>query len=140
MDVAEGYRLVRDDARLVIATLRSSAFAQRPAVQKADYKIGWWLSAALEDPAVCEEMKADINAWFEAHQPGLVMSVSDTSTSQNTDRNWTEDAAHENGNYECRCVECGNSFIGHKRRVLCKLCSNLLSLADTSPVRPEGGK
>jgi hypothetical protein len=40
---------------------------------KADYKIGWWLSGALEDPAVCAEMKADINAWFEAHQPGLVM-------------------------------------------------------------------
>lgn len=40
---------------------------------KADYKIGWWLSAALEDPAVCAEMKADINAWFEAHQPGLVL-------------------------------------------------------------------
>lgn len=38
---------------------------------KADYKIGWWLSAALEDPAVSAEMKADINAWFEAHQPGL---------------------------------------------------------------------
>ncbi len=36
---------------------------------RADYKIGWWLSAALEDPSVCAEMKADINAWFEAHQP-----------------------------------------------------------------------
>lgn len=44
-----------------------------------------------------------------------------------TDRNWVEDAPHENGNYECSCVECGHSFIGHKRRVLCKLCSNLLA-------------
>lgn len=34
----------------------------------ANYKIGWWLSAALEDTNVCAEMKADINAWFEAHQ------------------------------------------------------------------------
>ena len=41
---------------------------------KADYKIGWWLSGALEDPNVCAEMKTDINAWFEAHQPGLKMS------------------------------------------------------------------
>ena len=40
------------------------------AVDKANYKIGWWLSAALEDPEVSTEMKADINAWFEAHQPG----------------------------------------------------------------------
>lgn len=42
-------------------------------------------------------------------------------------RNWTEDAKHENGNYECLCVECDQSFIGHKRRVICKACSSLLS-------------
>lgn len=36
----------------------------------ANYKIGWWLSAALEDTNVCAEMKADINTWFEAHHPG----------------------------------------------------------------------
>lgn len=29
-------------------------------------RIGMWLSAALDDPAVCAEMKADINEWFEA--------------------------------------------------------------------------
>jgi hypothetical protein len=42
---------------------------------RVDYKIGSWLSAALEDPSVCAEMKADINAWFEAHQPGLIMAA-----------------------------------------------------------------
>ena len=35
---------------------------------RVDYKIGSWLSAALEDPSVCAEMKADINAWFEARE------------------------------------------------------------------------
>jgi len=29
-------------------------------------RVGRWLSAALEDPAVCPEMKADISAWFAA--------------------------------------------------------------------------
>jgi len=38
---------------------------------------------------------------------------------------WTEDAKHENGNYGCRCAICGRSFIGHKRRVVCKLCDTL---------------
>ena len=28
-------------------------------------RLGSWLSAALDDPDVCEEMKADIRAWFE---------------------------------------------------------------------------
>lgn len=31
--------------------------------------IGKWLSAALEDPGVCAEMKADIQAWFDAGEP-----------------------------------------------------------------------
>jgi len=39
------------------------------------------------------------------------------------DRDWTEDAAHENGNYQCLCSTCGNTFIGHKRRVTCKACA-----------------
>lgn len=38
-------------------------------------------------------------------------------------RNWTEDAGHENGRYSCRCIECGHDFIGHKRRVVCRLCA-----------------
>jgi hypothetical protein len=49
----------------------------------ADYRIGWWLSAALEDPTVCAAMKADINAWFEAHQPGLRTDLSSSGTTEN---------------------------------------------------------
>lgn len=39
--------------------------------------------------------------------------------------NWTEDYWHENGQYHCRCVYCKLMFIGHKRRVVCKLCVKL---------------
>lgn len=28
--------------------------------------LGRWMSAALDDPTVCDEMKADIQAWFAA--------------------------------------------------------------------------
>jgi hypothetical protein len=38
------------------------------------------------------------------------------------DRDWPEDASHENGQYECACCVCGNRFTGHKGRVLCKPC------------------
>jgi len=38
-------------------------------------------------------------------------------------RDWTEDFADENGNYQCHCVKCGHLFTGYKRRVVCKLCS-----------------
>lgn len=32
-------------------------------------RIGGWLSASLDDPSVCEEMKTDVRAWFEALGP-----------------------------------------------------------------------
>lgn len=38
-------------------------------------------------------------------------------------RNWREDFPHENGNYVNRCHDCDNLFLGHKRRITCKLCS-----------------
>jgi len=35
--------------------------------------------------------------------------------------NYPEDYTHENGNYMNICRVCGSYFIGHKRRVWCKL-------------------
>jgi hypothetical protein len=35
----------------------------------ASARLGKWMSAALDDPNVCEEMKADIRAWFSAGEP-----------------------------------------------------------------------
>jgi hypothetical protein len=40
------------------------------------------------------------------------------------ERDWTEDFSHENGNYSCRCFQCGLTFVGHKRRVQCRKCAN----------------
>lgn len=34
-------------------------------IQAAMFNVGPWLSAALEDPKVCKEMKEDINIFFE---------------------------------------------------------------------------
>ncbi len=43
-------------------------------------------------------------------------------THNNAERDWKEDSSHENGNYQCICSTCGNTFMGHKRRITCKLC------------------
>ena len=32
-------------------------------------RVGAWLSAALDDPNVCDEMKADIRTWMDAGMP-----------------------------------------------------------------------
>lgn len=39
-------------------------------------------------------------------------------------RDWEEDFNHENGNYQCICNSCEEYFIGHKRRVTCKICAS----------------
>jgi hypothetical protein len=44
-------------------------------------------------------------------------------------RNWTEDFAHENGQYLHFCSRCGWEFVGHKRRIVCKVCAE----APTTP-------
>ena len=43
----------------------SILLAEHEAVQ-ASVDVGGWLSAALDDPNVCDAMKADINRWFSA--------------------------------------------------------------------------
>lgn len=46
----------------------------------------------------------------------------------NAPGNWTEDFEHENGKYACHCVVCHKPFMGHKRRVVCKVCSEPSSI------------
>jgi hypothetical protein len=41
---------------------------------------------------------------------------------ESKDRHWPEDFSHENGQYENICCHCRHHFLGHKRRVVCKLC------------------
>jgi hypothetical protein len=41
----------------------------------------------------------------------------------NDERNWVEDYDHENGRYLNPCQTCGKNFMGHKRRITCKMCN-----------------
>lgn len=42
---------------------------------------------------------------------------------EDLERDWPEDFHHENGNYLNRCSICDEEFMGHRRRVVCKVCS-----------------
>ena len=44
------------------------------------------------------------------------------TTATVTERDWTEDMEHETGHYLNRCVVCEETFIGLKRRVICRKC------------------
>lgn len=54
-----------------------------------------------------------------------------------SERDFTEDFGHENGNYECLCSTCRNTFVGHKRRVVCKVCARAAVPKWTVEERPE---
>jgi hypothetical protein len=49
------------------------------------------------------------------------------------ERNWVQDFKHENGNYWNECMFCKKSFVGHKRRVVCKVCSDEKNLTPLTP-------
>lgn len=51
-----------------------------------------------------------------------------------TSRDWIEDFARENGSYLCRCCYCKETFIGYKRRVVCKSCHD----ADQAKAKERG--
>jgi hypothetical protein len=53
------------------------------------------------------------------------------------ERSYSEDASHENGSYSNCCVHCLRTFIGHKRRHICKVCA-LSSDGRASPPETAG--
>lgn len=115
------------------------------------HNLGSWMSAALDDPTVCAEMKVDISAWFALGEPGpsatdamraaviedCAKACETLAESGNvgvlTALKCAEDiralSPHtenrtlgENENYSCTCANCGADFIGHKRAILCTKC------------------
>lgn len=46
----------------------------------------------------------------------------DFMTTSTSPRDWPEDFLYESGNYMCRCSACHETFVGYKRRVVCKVC------------------
>lgn len=57
----------------------------------------------------------------KAPPPPLSLKVLRDTTPE--ERAWHEDAAHDNGNYYNTCHHCGRTFVGHKRRVTCRVCA-----------------
>lgn len=53
------------------------------------------------------------------------------------ERRWHEDAKHENGSYFNECVRCLRSFVGHKRRGVCRACAQPEAVpAQSAPQAP----
>lgn len=82
-----------------------------------------WLDLNVLRQTIAMKPGADrAQVLFDQECADTVALEAQTECVHETGRDWTEDAAHENGNYQNQCVECGEFFIGHKRRHVCKLC------------------
>ena len=72
------------------------------------------------------------------YSPGGLRHANALSTPAPACPDWLEDAGHENGRYSCRCEFCGQGFIGHKRRVVCRVCYQArLSPAPDAPAKEK---
>lgn len=72
-----------------------------------------------------EDAKAAIaRAESAIETPAKVSPCAGHAVQQEADasRDWPEDFPHENGQYMNTCHVCKNTFIGHKHRVVCKVC------------------
>ena len=47
-------------------------------------------------------------------------------------RDWTQHFSHENGNYQNKCHECGQLFLGNKYILVCKHCATKKKTIDDS--------
>lgn len=59
----------RNAAEITRLTAEVERLTKEREIHSTSDALGKWMSAALDDPSVCAEMKADINAWFAAAQP-----------------------------------------------------------------------
>jgi hypothetical protein len=65
---------VSDALRFCAAILRAREDAKRELTPQDD-AMGAWLSAAIDDPGVCAEMKRDILAWMEQYDWEAAMTA-----------------------------------------------------------------
>ena len=97
---------------------------------QAEGEFGDPLSEEYWSPAYKEFMgktkEAIARAESAIETPAKVSPCAGHAVQQDADAScdWPEDFPHENGQYMNTCHVCKNTFIGHKRRVVCKVCNN----------------
>lgn len=154
------YAALRPDLEEYLTTAISSAMEEaervglkRAAAECAAYadgmssgKLTQYQTGKVSGAAQCEirlrsliKDGEDVTARPRLHQPGT------------SDRDWTEDFTHENGNYVSECSGCGKAFWGHKRRRVCRECDVTAQTRDGADIytdkhaireltaRPAGG-
>lgn len=96
----------------------------------------WGRAEGLEDKAIGRGMDYPLGehlwrAWQAGRAalaaapqvPAVPVGYKLLKDTTHDERRWHEDAKHENGSYFNECVRCLRSFVGHKRRGVCRACA-----------------
>ncbi|PZQ55755.1 MAG: hypothetical protein DI555_06935 [Novosphingobium pentaromativorans] len=127
-EIAKSPSYIKETARAAIAALQArSAEPRVERWRKASIAMGTWLSAAYDDPDVCDAMKADIREWFSAGEP-------------------FENMAAEPAGEEPDCATCrGYRYVvmapsavsaGGEHRP-CPVCNGAVTFGNATPPNPE---
>ncbi len=85
--------------------------------------MAWKQTAETKDRKLSEELTKRVDE--------RVAKRLSEQAQQPASKDWKEDFEHENGMYQNKCTLCDSVFLGHKRRVVCKVCAE----EPASPVR-----
>lgn len=119
MDKTMARGLANTICRLTSAAKPVEGADQRPFIAAEMYRLVDGMKASEDISEVAERLEK--LAGHLAKQNNPIPAAVQVPTMPG---NWPEDASHENGDYECRCVTCKQTFYGHKRRVVCKVCAS----------------
>ncbi len=88
--------------------------------QASDYTSG-----PQHSPSMTQEIETFVAAYrASAGQAAVPEGWRLLKDSTFDERSWPEDTGDENGGYMNGCHVCGRTFLGHKRRVTCKVCAS----------------
>jgi len=98
-----------DDAKCYLWNQWAQATQERDQQERFKWEVNKRADAAERDLAAANERLRDGIKWLK--------------DSTFDERSFHEDAPLENGIYHNDCVNCGRTFVGYKRRTICKVCS-----------------
>lgn len=92
-------------------------------LQDGNSRLGSWMSAALDDPLVCDEMKSDIRAWFESQSGGAPYPADRDLVVENSQLRAALERAEKAEEFHKNCPECEGEGIAEE-------CWRCFGLAD----------
>lgn len=106
---------------------------EREEVVAASLALGGWMAAALDDHAVCAEMKRDINRWFDAAMPSAPPPAAGVPDVRSDAENWGNALNEAAWLFVDVCPEKSTLLFNHAKASLRTAILKYLDLVSATP-------